>query len=189
LYSPPPDAVPLNYGLNKVLGDNETGFKGTGDTHYRMEAWEFLLAGGGLYNNLDYSFAVGAEDGSFAYPPKTPGGGSRGFREQMKVLKDFLHGFDFVAMQPDTKVIQSGLPPKGRARALSEPGRQYAIYLFGGGSARLELDLPKGAYKAEWVSPKTGKVDQAEDFTHPGGRRVIASPEYSEDISLRVRNQ
>jgi hypothetical protein len=47
-YTSPPTAVKENFALNKVIGENETGFKGTGDTHYRMEAWEFLLAGGGL---------------------------------------------------------------------------------------------------------------------------------------------
>src|SRR5262249_37761609 len=156
-YGSPPDAVAENCGLNKVIGDNETGFKGTGDTHYRMEAWEFLLAGGGLYNHLDYSFVVGFEDGAFAYPPTTPGGGNRGFRRQMKVLKDFMHSFDFVRMQPDKKLIQGGLPPKGHCYALSEPGRQYAIYLFGTGAVALQLDLPPGTYLAEWVNPRNGR--------------------------------
>src|SRR5205085_208080 len=41
-----PAAVADNYRLNKVLGLNETGFKGTADDYYRMQAWEFLLAGG-----------------------------------------------------------------------------------------------------------------------------------------------
>src|SRR5437867_10456908 len=36
-----PAAVTDNYGLNKVLGLNETGFKGTGDDYYRRQAWEF----------------------------------------------------------------------------------------------------------------------------------------------------
>src|SRR5256885_3314094 len=93
-YASPPTAVAENFALDKVIGENETGFKGTGDTHYRMEAWEFLLAGGGLYNNLDYSFAVGHEDGSFKYPDRTPGGGNAGFRGQIRVLKTFLEGFD-----------------------------------------------------------------------------------------------
>ena len=73
-YANPPDAVALNYELSKVIGDNETGFKGTADDYYRMEAWEFILAGGGLYNNLDYSFAVGYEDGTYQYHAKQPGG-------------------------------------------------------------------------------------------------------------------
>ena len=32
---------------------------------YRTEAWDFLIAGGGLFNNLDYSFAAGYENGTF----------------------------------------------------------------------------------------------------------------------------
>ncbi|HUR47310.1 MAG TPA: hypothetical protein VMZ27_15620, partial [Candidatus Saccharimonadales bacterium] len=38
-YASPPATVTMNYGLNKVIGDNETGFRGTNDSHYRMEAW------------------------------------------------------------------------------------------------------------------------------------------------------
>src|SRR5690606_31196462 len=45
-YSNPPLVVALNYHLNRVIGENETGFKGTGDEYYRREAWEFILAGG-----------------------------------------------------------------------------------------------------------------------------------------------
>jgi hypothetical protein len=47
-YASPPETVAMNYGLNKVIGENETGFKGTNDGHYRMEGWEFILAGGAL---------------------------------------------------------------------------------------------------------------------------------------------
>lgn len=185
-YASPPDAVRLNYALGKVIGDNETGFKGTADAHYRMEGWEFLLAGGGLYNNLDYSFAVGHEDGSFTPPAKSPGGGGRALRRQMKVLKDFLHGFDFVRMRPDEAVVKGGLPAKGRARALSEPGEQYALYLFGGPAARLELALPKGRYRAEWLDPSSGKVLRASDVTAAGPVTELPSPGYAADIALRV---
>ena len=76
-YATPPDAVGLNYALNKVIGDDETGFRGTTDAPYRTEAWDFIIAGGGLYNNLDYSFAAGHEDGTFEYPASQPGGGNR----------------------------------------------------------------------------------------------------------------
>lgn len=185
-YASPPDAVKENYGLNKVIGENETGFKGTGDAHYRMEGWEFLLAGGGLYNNLDYSFVVGHEDGSFRYPPKTPGGGNRSFRQQVMALKDFIHGFDFVRMKPDETVVKGGLPPKGRARVLSEPGKQYAAYLFGGPEAKLSLALPAGKYTAEWVSPLTGKVVKSEAVTATRPTTELASPKFDPDIALRI---
>ena len=76
----PPVAVAMNYGLNKVIGDNETGFRGNSDSAYRMEAWRFILAGGALYNNLDYSFAAGNEKGDYQYPATQPGGGSIALR-------------------------------------------------------------------------------------------------------------
>ena len=78
-YATPPFAVAMNYGLDKVIGDDETGFRGTADAPYRTEGWEFILAGGGLYNNLDYSFVAGEEGGTFAFPPTQPGGGGVAF--------------------------------------------------------------------------------------------------------------
>jgi hypothetical protein len=184
-YATPPDAVALNYGLNKVIGDNETGFKGTADTHYRMEAWEFLIAGGGLYNNLDYSFAVGHEDGTFVYPDTQPGGGSRALRRQLRILSEFLHGFEFLRMRPDQTTIRGGVPSGGRARVLSEPGRQYAVYLFGGNQADLQLDVPAGSYRVEWLNPVSGTVEKREDLAHPGGIARLSTPPYSIDMALR----
>jgi hypothetical protein len=127
-YATPPDAVTWNYALNKVIGENETGFRGTTDVAYRTEAWDFLIAGGGLFNNLDYSFTAAKPDGTFVYPPTQPGGGGPTFRKQMKVLAGFVNGFDFVAMRPDNSVIRKELPGLS-ARALVEPGKQYAVYL------------------------------------------------------------
>ena len=185
-YASPPDAVAMNHGLNKVIGDNETGFKGTNDTHYRMEGWDFILAGGGLYNNLDYSFVAGAEDGTFVYPKSQPGGGSRSFRSQMKFLKEFIHSFEFIKMKPDSSVIKSGLPDKARARVLAEPGRQYAVYIFGGPAARLTLAVPAGTYRAEWLNPETGQIDKDEKVDHPGGNLLLSSPPYARDVALRL---
>jgi hypothetical protein len=117
--------VALNYGLNKVIGENETGFRGSDDTTYRCGGWDFILQGGAIYNNLDYSFSVKYPDGHWRNP-KAPGGGSRELRLQLKVLKEFLEGFNFVAMRPDDSVIKGGVPEKLTARVLVEPGRQYA---------------------------------------------------------------
>jgi hypothetical protein len=127
-YAAPPDAVAMNWHLNKVIGDNETGFRGTNDAAYRMEGWDFILAGGSLYNNLDYSFTVGHEDGAFVYPASQPGGGNPAFRKQMRVLRDFMHDLDFVRMTPANSVIKAP-PASHTARALAEPGKTYAIYL------------------------------------------------------------
>jgi hypothetical protein len=188
-YATPPETVAMNYGLNKVIGDNETGFKGTNDTHYRMEAWQFILAGGALYNNLDYSFVAGHEDGTFVYPSNQPGGGNPVFRRQMQVLSRFINGFDFVRMKPDLAVIRGGLPAKAKAYALVEPGKQYAVYLFGGPQTTLRLDLPAGDYQVEWLNPVTGRVDQKADLKHAGGEAVLKSPEFDPDIALKIRRR
>ena len=186
-YATPPDTVGINYGLNKVIGDNETGFKGTNDTPYRIEAWEFIVAGGALFNHLDYSFVAGHEDGTFVYPAKQPGGGNPAFRRQMRILRDFINGFEFVKMKPDNTVIQ-GSVPKGTWRgALAEPGRAYAIYLRAGAENRaLDVALPAGTYRAEWISPVSGQVLRADDFKHDGGTKSLAAPEPAGEIALKI---
>ena len=100
---------------------------GTNDFPYRREAWEFILAGGGLFNNLDYSFTVGHEDGTFLYPTNQPGGGNPHFRKEMRVLKEFIHGFDFIRMSPATNVLH-GFPEELSGRVLAKPGKAYAVY-------------------------------------------------------------
>ena len=331
-YCVPPDAVAMNYHLNKVIGENETGFRGNRDVTYRTEGWDFIIAGGALYNNLDYSFTPQHPRGTFL-DYKSPGGGSPTLRKQLKILKDFIAGFDFVRMAPDNSVIKGGVPPGMTARALVEKGKAYAIYIHrpsgrsdysvrwtgqviprhsetytfhtisndgvrlwvngklvidnwtdhsttedegkirldagrkvnikmefyqGGGGAvaklfwsspsqnkeivpedclslpdstgkglkgeyferkdlkklvmtrtdatmnfdwsqrspfdvestqsgvNLVLNLPAGRYKAEWVSPLTGKIEKAETLDHKGGNRTVASPPFPEDIALRV---
>ncbi len=186
-YATPPTAVTINYGLNKVLGDDETGFRGREPLPYRIEGWEFILAGGAVYDNLDYSFTCGHEDGSAT--SDAPGGGGPEIQKQLKILKEFIHSFDFIRMKPDDSVVKKRPPEVAGARALVEPGRAYAVYLRGRGPSKIVLELPAGSYRAEWVSTKTGAVDQTESFKHQGGDRTLTSPEYAEDVALRVKRQ
>ena len=190
-YASPPKAVAENYALNKVIGDNETGFKGTNDTHYRMEAWEFILAGGGLYNNLDYSFVAGHERGDFVYPKSQPGGGNPEFRRQLTVLRDFMQRFDFVRMAPGTGFINSGVPGGTRVHALVEDGKQYAAYFFAPSnsapqSMSLTLLLPAGDYRVEWTDVISGKPARRERIKSPGAF-TISSPEFLREVALSIR--
>jgi hypothetical protein len=155
-YAAPPDAVRLNYYLNKVIGDNETGFRGTNDLPYRREAWEFILAGGGLFNNLDYSFTVRAPSGTYVnYPANQPGAGSPRLREQFHVLRNFITKFDFIRMAPDTNVIRAGIPDGSTARALSQPGEAYALYL-GPSAPPASVDQYSIRWTGKLRAPKTG---------------------------------
>jgi len=183
-YAKPPDTVAENYGLNRVIGDDETGFAGSEPKAYRLEAWDFIIAGGGVFDNLDYSFAVGCEGGTNQI--EAPGGGGPVLWRQLEILREFITGFDFIKMHPDNSVIKGAVPEKATARALAQAGNAYAIYINGGNEASLVVDLPKGSYVVEWVNTKTGKTDKTERFEHGGGSRTIASPKYADDIALRI---
>jgi len=183
-YAKPPIAVTENYDLNKVIAYDETGFAGSEPKPYRLEGWDFIIAGGAVYDNLDYSFAVGHEDGYAVID--APGGGGPVLRRQLEILSSFIDSFDLVKMKPDNTIIKAGVPDKATARALVEPGRAYAIYINGGSEAELVVQLPAGTYTAEWVNTKTGEVDKKDTFKHGGADRTLHSPRYDDDIALRI---
>lgn len=183
-YATPPVAVGHNYHLNKVIGDNETGFKGNADSTYRKEGWAFILAGGALYNNLDYSFTSTHEDGTFQYPSTQPGGGTSALRKQLSYLQEFISSFDYVHMRPDTSLIVNRADFR-HAQALSEPGKQYGIYIFRKGPVKLDLSLPAGTYTVAFVDPLSGESESATDIVSEG-RASIITPAFEEDVAVRI---
>ena len=116
------------------------------------------------------------------------------------MLRDFLYGFDFVRMKPDDAVIKR-VSPELSARALAETGKAYAIYLHvpvpekpknlqehlrDDIEAQLQLALPPGLYRAEWIDTKTGETCGTATFTHAGGERELTSPRFANDLALRI---
>jgi hypothetical protein len=199
-YSRPPASVALNAKLNRAIGNNETGFDGAADATYRVQGWDFLMAGGALYNNLDYSFTVGHEDGTFAPPATTPGGGSTALRRQLRHLRDFFDEVPLVNMQP-SDVVRG---PEGvSVRALEDPGNVYAIYAHQGRAVKgakppyqvdataatrdFVLRLPRGKYTAHWRDTRTGKDNKVEEVNVTTEEVKLASPVYAEDIALLLR--
>jgi hypothetical protein len=186
-YATPPNTVGMNYGLNKVIGDDETGFRGVHDEPYRIEAWDFIVAGGAVFDHLDYSFTIDHEDGTAKVIDPTPGGGGLVIRRQFQILKKFIEGFDFVRMKSDNKVITSVIPKEVSVRALSEPGQAYAIYGHGAKKLELTIELPAGWYQAQWLNPRTGSIDKSEQLQSRGKPIAIASPALEEDVALSIR--
>jgi hypothetical protein len=183
-YAGPPGPIELYYDCGKVVAYDETGFAGSEPKPYRIAGWDFIIAGGAVYDNLDYSFAVGHEDGTARID--APGGGGPILHKQLGILRDFICSFDFVEMEPDNSVIKGGVPDKATARALVQKGRAYAIYINGGRKADLVMALPEGNYGAEWINTKTGEIDMSRTFYSSGGNLTLSSPPYEDDIALRI---
>ncbi len=185
-YAYPPVAVAQNYHLNKPIGDNETGFNGSSDSIYRFEGWRFMLAGGALYNNLDYSFTPGHEAGDYKYNDKTPGGGSDALRKQLGYLRKFMERFNFLKMSPDSLLIDPEQSKNIRYNAISEKGNQYAVYLLDLHSSSLTLNIPDGRYEVQWMHPLTGKYEKARTEKSTNNRLTLEVPAYKEDLALRI---
>jgi dienelactone hydrolase len=196
-HSPKADAIQLNHSWNRVIALDETGGTDRSDLKYRTEAWNWILAGGGVYDHLDFSFTTDHPDGSAVpLPPGTPGGGGPELRRQLRVLKEFMESFDFVRMKADDTTIKGkpvtllptgGSRTQATVRVLSESGQAYAVYVEGGAQAELVMELPAAPYRAEWIDTKTGWSAKTETFNHAGGKKLLTSPRYSEDIALRMQ--
>lgn len=201
-YARPPAAVQQNKALRGVIGFDESGFDGTNESTYRIQGWDFLFAGGAHYNNLDYSFTAGHEDGTFAVPAANPGYGSPLLRRQLRTLRELFERMEFVRMEPLDGFVAAGAPDGASARVLAEQGRRYALYLHHGQLrsgfrpqytvdarrklVQLELRLPAGKWSLEWVHPRTGKSEAGGEVEHNGGVWRVSSPPYQEDVALVV---
>ena len=178
-----PEAVWMNYGWNRPINFDESGFAGTDTDNYLRQAWQFMVAGGAIFNNLDYSFFVGKEDG--LGENNAPGGGSTEFRKQLKFLRSFIESFDFVKMRPDFNIVTHA--PGVDWQSISEPGKQYAIVFAGVATDWVKLNLPKGKYNYEFVSPYTGKTLKKGFFTHKKNTiKKMRMPEFKEMVVLKI---
>ncbi len=180
-----PEAVRMNYAWDRPISFDESGFAGQSDTMYLRQAWQFILAGGAVFNNLDYSFSVGNEDGRGEID--APGGGSPGLRKQLKYLHDFMTSLDFVSMKPNVEVVYHA--PGLEWHGLSEPGKQYAMIFHGTSAGWIKLKLPWGKYEYEFVCPFTSEV--LEKGTVKGSLTEFVKmelPEFKKMVTLKIVN-
>ena len=178
-----PEAVTWNDHYDKVIGFDESGFAGSSDQVYRRQAWQFMLSGGGLYNNLDYSFYVGHEDGRGEN--QAPGGGSSTFRQQIKVLSDFLHSFELEQLRPHPAAVLGapGLIPY----TLADGDEAYAIFLRATGTSESTLHLKgKGTYQVRALNTLTGKYTDPMSVTAQNGIIKIKVEIPEGELALRV---
>ncbi|MEM1137581.1 MAG: hypothetical protein AAGI07_17200 [Bacteroidota bacterium] len=177
-----PEAVWMNYPYNKPISFDESGFAGSSDTTYLQQAWQFMLAGGAIFNNLDYSFYVGAEDGKGKN--NAPGGGSTTFRKQLTYLHRFLTSFDFIEMRPDFGTVYHA--PGVETQTLSKKGEQYAICITGPQGDSIKLRLPTGKYTYAFLNPFNGMEIKKGEIMTKESITTIELPSFDTMLGLKI---
>jgi len=190
----------LEYEHDKPVEFNETnrfpaGYKGDVVSSSRTEAWEFIVGGGAGFNQLNSIYTILNPAGKAPENEKT--------LTALQNLKNFIYGFDFVKMRRDMGCIRGGAPSGAFASGMSEPGRQYALYMHhseiddsrtiyivrpGEYQEKIQMDIGKGDYIMDWVDPASGRTIRSEQFAHNGGIRIFTTPVYSIDIALRIKS-
>jgi hypothetical protein len=194
-YARPPQAIDTNVLIQKVFGYDETGFDGADDATYRMQAWDFIMAGGALYNNLDYSFAVGHEDGTKVVSVTEPGGGSPRLRRQIGFLNKTVNALPLESMASvqvdDARILSGGgaLLLYRHHGELMKDSRPAWLITTGEQQARLEVSLGAGDWSVRYWDPKTGKLEREDHLSHHGGNAIFNTPRYREDILIEVRQK
>ena len=203
-YCYPPNAVADNWELHKPIGENETGFRGSEDVLYRTEGWDFIVAGGALYNNLDYSFTASYPDGSRT-DYKSPGGGSHALRKQLGILRRTIQALPLPHIEPIANVAKSDQDLV--LSAIGKPHDTYLIYTHvpipgkwdekqrgrieqTRDDVSLTLTLPAGRYSATQVDCQTGEEHllPSLDITDDSPIAVTLKP-FQTDVALVVRRE
>jgi len=191
------------YKQAKMIEFNETViypmgyYKGNALDDSRVEAWEFVVGGGGSFNQLNSLYTTHNEDAS--------GTENNKILKQLKVLKTFMYNLDFIRMRQNSSYTLNNTTAKPYVRSISEPGKQYAFYLHhsknpndspssffyyqvqpGKYKEGITIDIPRGTYRADWVNPATGTIIRSEYFTENKVTHKFTTPEYSVDIALRI---
>jgi len=103
-------------------------------------------------------------------------------------------------MKPDKQfIVANSLSDYVHLRVISKPGKQYALYFHhsmlnyaaytvkpGKYTTKMELNIPPGNYKFEWIVPETGVICKTEVIENKGSRLSITAPEHNVDMALRI---
>jgi hypothetical protein len=182
-----PKAVTENAYLNKPIGFNETGFAGSQNITYRRQAWRFMMAGGALFNHLDYSFSVGVENGQDT-TYKAPGGGSPALRKQLRFLKQYLDQMDLGRLKTNSSFVLAS--PGAQAWSMHNGRNQWVVYMepLAVRKSELVLELYRGNYRADWTDVATGELIKSETFSVAGQKKRLQN-DLTRDVVVKIIRQ
>lgn len=187
--------------LNKVISMDETvGPLYDADVNdVRVEAWDFILHGGGAYNNLNWEYTS-------TKPAGTPGADT--IRQYLQYLQQFISTFDYIKMKYSAATLVTP-PKKAITRVLTKEGDQYALYIHhskpndivpknsqfiskyeadtGSFRDKLTLALAPGIYKIRWYNPAKGIWTGMQTILQIKGKNhTFYTPLFTTDIAFSI---
>ena len=91
----------------------------------------------------------------------------------------YARRMDLAAMTPQSKLSSTKY-------CLAAPGREYLVFLPGGGRAEVDLSAAKGPLAVEWFEPAAGKTVKVAAI-EGGGKRALAAPFKGDAVVYLVR--
>ena len=139
-----------------------------------------------MFNNLDYSFVAGYEDGTF--DADSPGRGSPELRKQLRFLSDLLNAQDLTNLVPDRDLVKfaPGLVPQ----AMNDNNGRYIVYFERVDKRDQEvvrIDVPPGTYLIKWMDPESGSLLAEEQIDFQTGRLQLDCPAFGVDAVLYMQ--
>jgi hypothetical protein len=102
-----------------------------------------------------------------------------------------MKSVNFINMKPvSNNQVRIGGKENASVNGLTEDGKTFALYLSrketASAASIIEINLPAASYRLAWLDTKGAGVTYTNLNNHPGGWAQIKSPDYSEDIALKL---
>ncbi|MGH7956121.1 MAG: hypothetical protein ACREH8_03815, partial [Opitutaceae bacterium] len=124
-----PAAVAAHATAKRAVGLVQVARELLSDPFARMRAWEFVLAGAGIYAHSDGSFRVSSPRGEAHAPATALSGAGPIQRRHLRLLAEFMGTIDYVHMRPVPELLAQPLPEGLQGQILARPGESYVVYL------------------------------------------------------------
>lgn len=189
-YAFPPSSVHDNYDLDLPIAFDETS-DGCNAPNRRREAWAFILAGGSVYSNLDWSFATDDLTGLGRNPSGKRQSGKE-IREQLSVLISTIQSFDYIKSRPIDKAFRMEIPEGISLNGLMIEGEDYLFYLLKNKKTDLttyEFPMPPGSYMAQFMDPLNGITLSEHNYVHHEGEFSLDLPSFPDDLVIRIKRK
>ncbi len=188
-YAFPPRVVPDNYQFNLPLSFDETA-DGCNAPDRRIEAWAFMLSGGAVYDNLDWSFAIDDQSGRGRNPEGKRRSGLE-VKQQLGVLKHFMDSFDYVNAKPIEVGKIRNMPEKVLFYGL-ENKKGLAVYFLKRNVSEIHgatLNILPGEYILTWIDPIDGSIIRKASVLIKGNTLLLEFPEFTDDLLLTIQRK